>query len=82
MTERYGSGPTSDDIDYFPTPNRQLIIEAGRLARAEQARLEQEYRLQDGRTRRPKTDPRGCFSADGRPGRSLGAIPPHKRPSP
>jgi hypothetical protein len=55
-------GPTSDDeiIDY--TPNRRLITEAGKLARAEQERLEKEYRLQDGRTRRPKTeDPGGFF---------------------
>jgi hypothetical protein len=52
--------PESDDESIFPTPNRRLIIEAGKLARAEQARLEKEYRLQAGR--RPKTeDPGGIF---------------------
>jgi hypothetical protein len=45
--------PESDEIDCFPTPNRQLIAAAGRLARAEQERLEKELGLQDGRTPRP-----------------------------
>jgi hypothetical protein len=50
--------PESDEI-IFP-PNRRLIIQAGKLARAEQERLEREYRLRDGR--RPKTeDPGGYF---------------------
>jgi hypothetical protein len=56
----------SDDEIIFLTPNRQLIAKAGRLARAEQERLEQEYRLQDGR-RRPKRRTRGVFSSDKRP---------------
>ena len=45
--------PESDDIDYFPTPHRELIRQAGRLARGEQAMLEQQYRLANGRTPRP-----------------------------
>jgi hypothetical protein len=46
-------GPGSDDIDYFPTPHRELIRQAGKLARAEQARLEKQLGLQNGRTTRP-----------------------------
>ena len=50
---RAETGPTSDDIDYFPTPHRELVAAAGRLARAEQQRLEKELGLQNGRTPRP-----------------------------
>jgi hypothetical protein len=35
------------------TANRRAVITAGKCARAEQARLEQQLRLQDGRTPRP-----------------------------
>ena len=62
--ERYGSGPTtptSDDEIIFPTPNRHLIAEAGKLARGEQERLEQQYRLEDGRRPWPKRTPGGYF---------------------
>jgi hypothetical protein len=52
-TEGTETGPESDDIDYFPTPHRQLVAVAGRLARAEQQRLERQYQLANGRTPRP-----------------------------
>jgi hypothetical protein len=42
-----------DDEPTFTTPNQQRIIRAGECARAEQQRLEQQLRLQDGRTPRP-----------------------------
>jgi hypothetical protein len=45
------TGP--DDETIFTTPHRQLIRQAGRLARAEQQRLEKELGLQGGRTPRP-----------------------------
>ena len=53
LAEGMETGPGSDDIDYFPTPHRELIRQAGRLARGEQAMLEQQYRLANGRTPRP-----------------------------
>jgi hypothetical protein len=49
----HDSAPESDDIDYFPTPHRHLVILAGKCAQAEQQRLEKELGLQDGRTARP-----------------------------
>jgi hypothetical protein len=45
-------------INYIP--NRRLIIAAGKLAKAEQERLERELGLQDG-CRRPKRTPGGYF---------------------
>ena len=47
------TGPESDDIDYFPTPHRELVAAAGKLARVEQAKLEKLLGLDNGRTRRP-----------------------------
>ena len=41
--------PEDDEIIY--TPNRRAVIVAGKCARAEQERLEREYRLRDGRRR-------------------------------
>jgi hypothetical protein len=74
-----GLGPIIPESDENFPPNRRLIIQAGKLARAEQARLEREYRLRDGR--RPKTeDPGGIFSADEGTHRASGAISPHIRP--
>jgi hypothetical protein len=58
-TEGMETGPESDDIGYFPTPHRELVAAAGRLARVEQARLEKLLGLLDGRT--PKPDPGGYF---------------------
>ena len=51
----HDSAPESDDeiIDYFPTPHRELIRQAGKLARGEQARPEKVLGLQNGRTPRP-----------------------------
>jgi hypothetical protein len=46
------TGPTSDDEVIAYTAHRRLIAEAGRLARAEQQRLEKELGLLDGRTPR------------------------------
>ena len=49
-------------IDHIP--NRRLIIEAGKRARAEQERLERDFRLQDGRTPRGRSEtdpPEGIF---------------------
>ena len=43
----------SEDQIIFTTPNRRQIVAAGRLARAEQERLEKELGLRDGRTPRP-----------------------------
>jgi hypothetical protein len=54
--------PASSQLDDEPieyVPHRQQIAAAGRLARAEQERLEKETGLQDGRT--PKRDPGGIF---------------------
>jgi hypothetical protein len=53
---------SGDEIIAYPR-NSRLIIEAGKRARAEQALLEREYQLQDGRTpRAAQTDPReGIF---------------------
>ena len=69
--------PESDEI-IFP-PNRRLIIQAGKLARAEQERLEREYRLRDGR--RPKTeDPGGYFQLTKAPAGLQEPSPPHIRP--
>ena len=45
--------PGSDDEIIFTTPHRELIRQAGRLAAAEQRRLERLLGLQDGRTPRP-----------------------------
>jgi hypothetical protein len=45
-----GLGPESDDENVY-TPNRRAVITAGKCARAEQERLEREYRLRDGRRR-------------------------------
>jgi hypothetical protein len=50
------SGPTTPELDdevIYPTPHRALVAAAGRLARAEQQRLEKELGLQNGRTPRP-----------------------------
>jgi hypothetical protein len=43
------TGPESDETIYS-TPHRELIRQAGRLARAEQERLERESRLLRGQT--------------------------------
>jgi hypothetical protein len=54
--------PASSQLDDEPieyVPHRQQITAAGRLAKAEQRRLERETGLQDGRT--PKPDPGGYF---------------------
>jgi hypothetical protein len=54
--------PASSQLDDEPieyTPHRQQIAAAGKLARAEQARLEKETGLENGRT--PKPDPGGYF---------------------
>jgi hypothetical protein len=45
--------PESDDEPVYSTPHRELVAAAGRLARAEQLRLEKELGLQNGRTPRP-----------------------------
>ena len=45
------TGMESDEPIYF-TPHRQRIIRAGECARAEQALLEKQLGLQDGRTPR------------------------------
>jgi hypothetical protein len=42
------TGPISDDEPVYFTPNQQRIIAAGKLARAEQQRLERECRLLRG----------------------------------
>ena len=63
--------PAEDDEPIYSTPHRRLIIEAGKLARAEQERLEREL----GRPPRPKRDPRWVFSRGRRPGRATGAMP-------
>ena len=70
-----------DDQIIFP-PNRPMIIEAGKLARAEQDRLERQYELQNGQTPRgrAKTATRGVFLPDKRGGRASGAIPMNKHP--
>ena len=44
--------PESDDEIIYSTPHRELVAAAGRLARAEQQRLEKELGLQNGRTPR------------------------------
>jgi hypothetical protein len=49
----------AEDETIYSTPHRRLIIEAGKLARAEQERLERETVLEKGRT--PKPDPGGYF---------------------
>jgi hypothetical protein len=46
-------GPTSDDETIEYVPHRQQIAAFGRLAKAEQGRLEKQLGLQDGRTPRP-----------------------------
>jgi hypothetical protein len=43
----------SDDEVIAYTAHRELVILAGNCARLEQRRLEQQLRLQDGRTPRP-----------------------------
>jgi hypothetical protein len=48
-----------DDETIESVPHRQQIAAAGKLARAEQARLEKETVLENGRT--PKPDPGGYF---------------------
>jgi hypothetical protein len=48
-----------DDETIEYVPNRHAVITAGKCARIEQARLEKELGLQDGRT--PKPDPGGYF---------------------
>jgi hypothetical protein len=45
--------PQSDDEPIYSTPHRELVTAAGRLARAEQAKLEKLLGLDNGRTRRP-----------------------------
>jgi hypothetical protein len=45
--------PESDDETIEYTANRRRIVEAGKLARGEQARLEKQLGLQNGRTPRP-----------------------------
>jgi hypothetical protein len=45
--------PISDDEPLYFTPNQQRIITAGECARTEQARLEKQLGLLDGRTPRP-----------------------------
>ena len=45
------TGP--DDEPVYSTPHRELVTTAGRLARAEQARLEKLLGLENGRTPRP-----------------------------
>ena len=45
--------PESDDEIIYSMPHRELIAAFGRLARAEQQRLEKELGLQNGRTPRP-----------------------------
>ena len=45
--------PDHDDEPIFTTPHRELIRQVGRLAAAEQAKLEQLLRLRDGRTQIP-----------------------------
>ena len=45
--------PESDDETIYSTPHRELVAAAGRLARAEQERLERECGLVNGRTPRP-----------------------------
>jgi hypothetical protein len=42
--------PESDDEPVYFTPNQRRIIAAGKLARAEQERLERESRLLRGQT--------------------------------
>ena len=54
--------PTSSQLDDEPieyVPHRRQIAAAGKLARVEQARLERETGLENGRM--PKRDPRGYF---------------------
>ena len=53
MTDTAYSPDHDEPINYYPTPHRHLVAAAGRLARAAQQRLEQQLRLQDGRTPRP-----------------------------
>jgi hypothetical protein len=56
--------PESDDEPIeCRTANRRAVSTAGRLARAEQQRLEQQYQLANGRTPGPdrKPDPGGYF---------------------
>jgi hypothetical protein len=48
-----------DDETIEYVPHRQQIAAAGKRAKAEQARLEKETGLKDGRT--PKRDPGGYF---------------------
>ena len=45
------SQPADETIEYVP--HRQQIAAAGKLARVEQARLERELGLENGRTPRP-----------------------------
>jgi hypothetical protein len=47
------SGPTTDDEVIAYTAHRQLVILAGKCARAEQQRLERLLGLENGRTPRP-----------------------------
>ena len=44
------AGQPEDDEIIYSTPHRELIRQAGRLARAEQERLERESRLLRGQT--------------------------------
>jgi hypothetical protein len=48
-----------DDETIEYVPHRRQIAAAGKLARVEQARLERETGLENGRM--PKRDPRGYF---------------------
>ena len=72
-----------DDQIIFP-PNRPMIIEAGKLARAEQDRLERQYELQNGQTPRgrAKTATRGVFIPDKTRGAGFRSHPHEQTPRP